>query len=86
MKNLVSVSPLRIVRKSASGMAVLCYTQDEWNRYQIGLGIRVSRPSLFINGIWLPLSQVVIKEGKVVALPLWLVKKNKLDRCENGAW
>lgn len=86
MKNLVSLAPLRILRKSASGMAVLCLTQDQWSRYQIGLGIRVSNPLRFIGGVWLPLSQVVIKDGKVVAAPLWLIKKNGLERSEGEAW
>ncbi len=86
MKNLVSLAPLRILRKSASGLAVLCLTQDQWNRYQIGLGIRVSHPERFVGGVWLPLSQVVVKEGKVVACPLWLVKKNGMERAEVGAW
>ena len=86
MKNLISVSPLRIIHKSASGLAVLCYTQDEWKRYQIGLGIRVTHPTRFINGVWLPLSQVVVKDGAVVAVSGWVVKAKGLAKEAVGVW
>jgi hypothetical protein len=85
MKDFIAISPLRIVRKSSSGLAVLCYSQEDWSRYQIGLGIRVTRPTFGINGIWLPLSQVIVKDGKVVQVPQWLAKKNKLEVAEVGA-
>jgi hypothetical protein len=85
MKDLTSIAPLTIIRKSASGLAVLCVTQENFKRYQIGLGIRVSRPTFGIGGVWLPLSQVIVKDGKVVGTPLWLAKRNKLEVAEAGA-
>lgn len=77
MKNLVSVVPLFIVRKSSSGLAVQVTTRPPEAR-QRGYNL---------NDHWLPLSQVVIKTGRVIAVPLWLVNAKGLERAEVGeAW
>ena len=89
MKNLISVSPLRIVLKSNSGLAVLVLDKDEFRRYQIGLGIRVKPSPLSGLGKWIPLSQVVCKNGYVVAVSGWLIKAKGLPLCteqEVGVW
>ena len=76
MKNLVSIVPLAIVRKSASGLAV-----------QVSARPPEARRGFNINDPWLPLSQVVIKTGRVIAVPLWLVNAKGLQRAEVGeAW
>lgn len=85
MKNIKSIAALRIALRSASGLAVLALTKDEWKRYQIGRGIRVTH-TFYGLGQWLPLSQVVVKDGEVVAASDWLIRKKGLERAEVGAW
>lgn len=83
MKNLISVLPLIVLRKSASGLAVQVCTERE-----AGL-LALSNRHLPWVGAWLPLSQVVIKEGQVVAVASWLIKAKKIPRLpagEVGAW
>lgn len=83
MKNLISIRPLIIIRKSDSGLAVQACTPRE--RGLLGLSNR----GLPWVGVWLPLSQVVIKEGQVVAVSSWLIKAKKipiLAEGEVGAW
>lgn len=83
MKNLISILPLVILRKSASGLAVQVCTERE-----AGL-LALSNRHLPWVGAWLPLSQVVIKEGRVVAVASWLIKAKQIPRLpagEVGAW
>ena len=83
MKNLISIEPLHVLRKSASGLAVqVC---DERTAGMLALSNR----GLPWAGGWLPLSQVVIRDRKVVAVAGWLVKKHKLPLLPEGvvgAW
>lgn len=83
MKNLISILPLIILRKSASGLAVQVCTEQ-----QAGM-LGLSNRALPWVGEWLPLSQVVIKDRKVVAVSSWLIKAKKIPRLpegEVGAW
>ena len=83
MKNLISVLPLIVLRKSASGLAVQVCTERE-----AGL-LALSNRHLPWVGAWLPLSQVVIKDRKVVAVAPWLIKAKQIPRLpagEVGAW
>lgn len=78
MKNLTSIAPLTILRKSASGLAVQACTERE--RGLLGLSNR----NLPWVGVWLPLSQVIIKDGKVVAVAKWLVKQKQIPLPPEG--
>mgnify|MGYP003351804758 CR=1 FL=1 len=83
MKNLTSVQPLIVLRTSHSGLAVQVCTEQE-----AGM-LALSNRHIGWIGIWLPLSQVVIKDRKVVAVSTWLVRKHKLARPPEGlvgAW
>ncbi len=82
MKNLTSIAPLTIIRKSASGLAVEVVTAQVEGMMCLGRNFAIC-------GKWLPLSQVVVKDRKVVAVSGWLVKAKKLDLLpegEVGAW
>jgi len=82
MKNFTSIAPLTIIRKSASGLAVEAITAQAEK-------LMCLRRNFGIVGVWLPLSQVVIKDRKVVAVSSWLIKAKKLERLpegEVGAW
>jgi hypothetical protein len=78
MKNLISIQPLTILRKSASGLAIQVCTERE-----AGL-LALSNRGLPWVGVWVPLSQVVIKDRKVVAATTWLVKAKCLPKLEEG--
>jgi hypothetical protein len=82
MKNLTSIAPLTIIRKSASGLAVEAVTAQAEKMMCL-------RRNFPIGGVWLPLSQVVIKDRKVVAVSSWLIKAKNLERLpagEVGVW
>ena len=83
MKNITSIQPLHILRKSASGLAVQVCTERE-----AGM-LALSNRHLPWVGVWVPLSQVVIRDRKVVAASAWLIRTKglpKLEAGEVGAW
>ena len=77
MKNFISIAPLTIVRKSSSGLAVEVVTAKVEGMMCLGRNFPVT-------GKWLPLSQVIVKDRKVVAVAGWMVKAKKLDLLPEG--
>jgi hypothetical protein len=78
MKNVIAIQPLTILRKSASGLAIqVCTAQQE-------AMLAVSNRGLPWVGVWLPLSQVVIKDRKVVGATAWVIKAKGLPKLPEG--